>query len=192
LQTGGGVTLSPLINYRENRKKKKIMNDLNIQFELWQRLAKEKEIDVNISPKTLGAGLKLLTRFAPKVQMKTFDFIKLIKKDSAEAFFKVAVVLGEEFNEEKNEYSQIGKDVFNFLAKVFKTDKNLEEIQLFELLEIAENYGNKVKEYMTRLEAEAKEREKAENPNSEEVEPDFLEPTTSENTTESLPTTETE
>lgn len=98
-------------------------------------LAKEKKIDINLSFREVTKATKILKRIALAMEMKPDELFKLFNTDGAAFFGKLNSFLADEYDDEKDQYGALSKQLLELIKSITKSQDNLEDLQILDIFQ---------------------------------------------------------
>lgn len=113
-------------------------------------LAKEKKIDINLSFREVTKATKILKRIALAMEMKPDELFKLFNTDGVAFFGKLNSFLADEYDDEKDQYGALSKQLLELIKSITKSQDNLEDLQILDIFQ-------KIQDIVKSLQAEGQE-----------------------------------
>jgi hypothetical protein len=112
-------------------------------------LIKSGELAINLSFRTVTKATKLMKKYALATKTTNKDLVKLFREDNAEFWRRLNDYIADEYNEEKDEYGDVTLKLFALIKEITGTSKAIEDIQLYELVELVQGVAAKIQEEQT-------------------------------------------
>lgn len=98
-------------------------------------LAKEKKIDINLSFREVTKATKILKRIALAMEMKPDELFKLFNTDGVAFFGKLNSFLADEYDDDKDQYGALSKQLLELIKSITKSQDNLEDLQILDIFQ---------------------------------------------------------
>lgn len=112
-------------------------------------LFKSGDINIHLTFRIVTKATKLMKKYALATKTTNKELVDLFRQDQTQFWSRLNEFIADEYNEDKDEYGTLTTKLFGLVKQITGTEKAIEDIEFFEVVELIQSIAVKIQEEQT-------------------------------------------